>query len=422
MELQNFTPGKVLIYSSTGELWNGFKSALSGNAENIIVVNDIAQAKEHIASGKYMFLITDLTIYDPDARDLMHWANSKSPQLNTLFAGQSKHPRVDTEVWKMYDDHIFHHEGQGVDNLTVPLSMILHPRSSLQWARNVVSEIHRTQSQQSKGEVRTVLLIGATGTAKFSIAQIAHFQSDRRCMPFVFVNCKNPNPSDNRTWTQAKRGDFIRNVNNIMASAHKGTLYFHNIDCLEMDAQLELANILRSLDSEKQLIPGIIICSTRNNLEEQVKNGKCSSNLFSAINNIVMRVPSLSDYKDEIDELATELLRKYCVSVNKPERILSRSACDSIKNFIWGHNVRELFGVLKHADAMTDEGKPLTEADLRLAYKIESDDDSNREALVRKALRKAGGVVSNAAAELGISRKTLYSWLKIFKINPKIYK
>lgn len=52
MELQNFTPGKVLIYSSTGELWNGFKSALSGNAENIIVVNDIAQAKEHIASGK----------------------------------------------------------------------------------------------------------------------------------------------------------------------------------------------------------------------------------------------------------------------------------------------------------------------------------------------------------------------------------
>lgn len=242
-------------------------------------------------------------------------------------------------------------------------------------------------------------------------------------MPFVFVNCKNPNPSDNKVWNSAKRSDFIRNVNIIMSSAHKGTLYFHDIDCLELDAQLELADILKSLDAKTQRLPGIIICSTRNNLEEQVNNGKCASSLFSAINNIVMRVPSLSDYKDEIDELADELLKKYCVSVNKSERMLSKSARESIKNFIWGYNVRELFGVLKHADAMTEEGKPLTEVDLRLAYKIDSDDDgTTRESRIRKALRKTGGIVSNAAAELGVSRKTLYSWLKMFKINPKIYK
>lgn len=407
-------PFKILVYSTRPELREMIDRV--AGLDFITVTDDINTAKDELSSEKYLMLISDLTIYDHESRLLLNWENSSKRNIATFLMAQSAKPIISAETWRMYDDHMFHHTGSVTDNLTVPLDILIHNNSDLLWVNSVQNDLNRLNSRLLKGPGQIVLMKGAGGTAKLSIAQIAHFHSGSRYAPFVFVNCslRSQRATEKTVWQESDRREFMKILSMIMKQGANGTVFFRDFDELDFDAQEVLGDVLEKAVrcNDRTQVPGIIFCATKNNIEEGVRSRLSPAKLVNLLTNSVVRVPSLSDYKENIGDFANELLKYYCMSERLPERTLSEDARNALCNNIWSNNIRELFCVLKHAVVLSKKAE-ITAGELRLDIQLDPKDTTEDKAyLIKKALHKYNGVKKKAADCLGISRKTLYKWME----------
>ena len=127
------------------------------------------------------------------------------------------------------------------------------------------------------------------------------------------------------------------------------------------------------------------------------------------------------DYHDDIELLAIEVLKNYCVSLNIPEKVFTKAALKVLTEHVWSRNLRELFDVIKHA-VFISPNKRIT-ADAIIMHPVVDEGDTYSEKLrkVKQALRDCNGNKRKAAKELGKAPKTLYAWMKELGI-PLDYK
>jgi DNA-binding NtrC family response regulator len=289
----------------------------------------------------------------------------------------------------------------------------------------------------------TVLILGETGTGKELAARTLYQQSKRAAMPFVPVNCGAL--SENLVESELfghRKGAFTgadRDHKGLFEVANGGTLFLDEVGELNKNIQVKLLRFLESGEirrvgeTEPFRTDVRVLCATNRDLRALIKNDEFREDLYFRINTFEIRLPALRERRSDIPSLARHLLgRAARRPVEQVTELLSPEAVDILLEHDWPGNVRELANVMEHAYIIAG-GQPILPEHLPhhirpnpsappalaltpAAAKTEpiSATRTLREIEMEHVLRvleKHGGNKPAAAAELGISLKTLYNKL-----------
>ena len=386
--------------------------------------SDAEEAKKAMIENNYQFILADYTVLYTPTIELLNWARTAPQNASAICAMLQTHIAVSASMWKLDAHHTFLYEGLGLDAMTLPMSALFHSRTPLKWIAHVQSMFYMMRREMENQTKRLVFLVGEAGTAKFTLAQIAHFRSHRRTYPFVFANCKNNERPVDRVWDDTDISKFKKSIETLFREADKGTLYLHQVDRLDLEAQNILAEMLRSdkYDSPGEPFPALIICSSRGGMAESVQSKRSSRQLFNMLSRHTMRIPPLSEYREDIALLAQKMLHNYCISRNKQPQTFTKKPLEIIAEHPWSHNIREVFDVVKHASELVS-GTKISERYLSFKPHVEvNDTDSDKRHKIRKAIKDAKGKKNKAAEILGVSPKTLYAWMHKLGMSLDLYK
>ncbi len=165
-----------------------------------------------------------------------------------------------------------------------------------------------------------------------------------------------------------------------------------------------------------------VLSATNADLNEEVCAGRFRQDLLFRLNTIEIHLPPLRERKEDIQPLACHFLMRHARRYRKNITGFDPHALEALEEHPWQGNVRELNHVIERAVLMA-HGNAITVADLALrpgpavAPKLEEMSlEQVEEFLIRKALARYEGNVSQAASALGLSRSALYRRLQRFGI------
>ena len=257
-----------------------------------------------------------------------------------------------------------------------------------------------------------VLITGPNGAGKERIAQIIRANSAVADGPFVTLNCGAiPSELIEAELFGADAGAYTganRSREGKFEAADGGTLFLDEIGNLPLAGQIKLLRVLETgrferlgANKERQ-VKVRVISATNADLTAMIAQGSFRQDLYYRLNVIEVALPALAERRLDVVPLAEHFL--------PPGKRLAASALRALSGHDWPGNVRELKNCLQRA-ALLSQGEQIEAADLGLAPPRAASpfngDEPDRE-LIEEALRSAGGVIAQAAADLGLSRQALY--------------
>jgi DNA-binding NtrC family response regulator len=260
-----------------------------------------------------------------------------------------------------------------------------------------------------------VLITGPNGAGKERIAEIIQANSAVKDGPFVTVNCGAlPSELIEAELFGAEPGAYTGASNRAREGrfemADGGTLFLDEIGNLPVAGQTKLLRVLESgqferLGSSKtRKVKVRVISATNADVAAMIRDGRFREDLYYRLNVIELRLPPLSERSDDILPLAEHFLDNTVV--------LDDSARSALVRHAWPGNVRELKNVLQRAALLCQDGV-ISARDLGLVAvrpakgRIAPEAEPDRET-IEAALKGSHGVISQAAADLGLSRQALY--------------
>jgi two-component system NtrC family response regulator len=274
-----------------------------------------------------------------------------------------------------------------------------------------------------------VLLLGESGTGKEMAALAIHRRSSRKDGPFIAINCNAipENLLESELFGHEKGAFTGAHVQRkgMIESASEGTLFLDEIGELPAGLQVKLLRFLQEqrfqrVGGRQEIqIDTRLIAATNVDLKQAVADGKFREDLYFRLAVVVIRLPPLRERTDDVALLAREFLHKYAAQNGKTNLTFTPEALRAINCYSWPGNVRELQNRVKRAVIMAD-GKRITEKDLELssssdlagAATLKEARESVERELIQQTLKRHLGKVTSAAAELGISRPTLYELME----------
>lgn len=283
----------------------------------------------------------------------------------------------------------------------------------------------------------SVMLLGASGTGKELLAKGLHQRSTRAAAPFIAINCAAipENLLESELFGHEK-GAFtgaIRTVEGKVEQADGGTLFLDEVGDIPLALQVKLLRFLQERTIERIggrkpiAVDTRIVCATHQDLEAMIAEGRFREDLYYRLAEIVVRIPSLAERTGDAVLLAKAFLSRFAAEMNPAVKGFASDALSAIDDWAWPGNVRELENRVKRAVIMAD-GKLVGAEDLDLNAGQDSETDlplnlkAARERadrkVIRRALARSEGNISNSAKLLGISRPTLYDLLKQYDLQP----
>jgi len=282
----------------------------------------------------------------------------------------------------------------------------------LVWADPATERVLCLATQVARADV-PVLITGPNGSGKEKIAEIVQANSSVRDGPFVTLNCGAlPSELVEAELFGAEAGAYTgagKAREGKFEAADGGTLLLDEIGNLPPEGQMKLLRVLETgrfsrlgSNREKQ-VKVRVISATNADLPAMIREGRFREDLFYRLNVIEIRLPPLHDRPRDILPLASGFLT--------PGKSLSDGAVHALLRHTWPGHVRELKNVMARA-CLLSSGPEIQATDLGLPTPAggaasSGDPDLDR-AAVEQALSRAGGVVAQAAADLGLSRQALY--------------
>jgi len=274
-----------------------------------------------------------------------------------------------------------------------------------------------------------VLLLGESGTGKEVAAIAIHRRSQRSEGPFVPINCSAipENLLESELFGHEKGSFTGAHVQRkgLIESASGGTLFLDEIGDLPGPIQVKLLRFLQEqtfqrVGGRQELQADVrVIAATNSDLKSAIATGRFREDLYFRLAVVVIKLPPLRDRGDDIILVAKEFLQRAGVQCDRPKLAFAPDAVRAISSHAWTGNVRELQNRVKRAVIMA-EGKRITAHDLELADSNErvapttlreARESAERET-VSQALKRHSGRITAAAADLGISRPTLYELME----------
>ena len=306
-----------------------------------------------------------------------------------------------------------------------------------------ISEVAQ-QIQKVAPSKTTVLILGESGTGKELFARAIHYLSPRKEYPFVPINCAAiPRELLESELFGHERGAFtgadFKKIGKFEL-ADKGTVFLDEIG--EMDTALQ-AKLLRVLqEGEIERLGGLktikidvrVIAASNRDIEKAVSEKAFREDLYYRLSVFPVRIPLLRERAEDIPMLAEFFLNKYCAELKTPLKSISAEALETMVEYPWKGNVRELENTIERAIILCD-GKVIMPEHISLRpLSFESYmknlpmdgalEDAAREALriaetqrIIKALKETKGNKSRAAEILQVSYKTLLTKIKEYHIE-----
>jgi len=269
-----------------------------------------------------------------------------------------------------------------------------------------------------------VLITGDHGTGKEVVAQTLHALSARSQRALVAVNTGAipDGVFESELFGHVKGAFTDARTDRIgrFELADGGTIFLDEIGNVPLRQQAKLLRVLESGEVERvgssrsRRVNVRVLSATNTDLSAACASGQFREDLLFRLNTVEIHIPALRERREDIPVLAAHFLARYAARYRRPLQGFDSAAVQALLQYSWPGNVRELEHTIERAVLMC-RTQEIQSADLSLSpQRIQSQglEDLSLEAveavLVRKALQRFQGNVSQAAEALGLSRGALY--------------
>ena len=259
-----------------------------------------------------------------------------------------------------------------------------------------------------------VLVTGPPGAGKELVARALHGEGPRASRPFVAINCATiPDALLERELFGALRGAYTgadRDHPGLFRQADGGTVLLDEIG--DMPAALQ-AKLLRVVQEgavrpvggfDESPVDVRIVAATHRDLGELVDRGVFRADLRDRLAILALRVPGLAERREDIPELAREILERLARRCSLPVPCLTDRAVALLQARTWPGNVRELEAVLARALLRADRGM----VELDDPHEAGGRDRGLERAMIAGALASSEGSLTKAALRIGWTRQKLH--------------
>jgi DNA-binding NtrC family response regulator len=269
-----------------------------------------------------------------------------------------------------------------------------------------------------------VLITGEHGTGKEVVARTIHALSLRKHKPLIAVNTGGlaEGVFESELFGHVKGAFTDARTDRIgrFELADGGTIFLDEIGNVPPRQQAKLLRVIESGELERvgssrnKNIDVRVISATNSDVKAACEAGLFREDLLFRLNTVEIRLPALRDRKEDVPALATHFLAQYASRYRRQVKGLDPTALQSLLHYAWPGNVRELEHTMERAVLMC-RTEQIQTADLGLVSprgQAQNLEELSLEAvesiLIRKALQRFQGNVSQAAEALGLSRGALY--------------
>jgi two-component system nitrogen regulation response regulator NtrX len=297
----------------------------------------------------------------------------------------------------------------------------------------------RAELQQIASNPSPVLLIGEPGTGREAFARFLHDQSPRSSQPFVAIVASSLRDSDaEATLFGVEANGTTRN--GLLEEVGTGTLFLNQIDDLPPAVQRALAGVMESGrftrigGSQPMEFSARVVSSTQPGIENRVGPEGFRRDLLSHLNTLVVRVPPLREYAEDVPELLRHYVDRAVDTEGLPFRRFSVAAQNRLRNYPWPDNVRELKTLVhrlliqggqeeirleeieRELAVHAPQGEPLVKQDL-LALPLREAREQFERAYLQQQMLLCNGKVGQLAKRVGMERTHLYRKLRSLGVD-----
>ena len=294
--------------------------------------------------------------------------------------------------------------------------------TSMQQLRMLIEKVASTDAN--------ILITGENGTGKEMLAREIHALSNRRQQEMIAVDMGAITESlfESELFGHVKGSftDAHTDRTGKFEAADHSTLFLDEIGNLPYHLQAKLLtaiqrrSIVRVGSNTPIPIDIRLICATNRNLQEMVDREEFREDLLYRINTIHIEIPPLRERKEDIVPLAERFIIRFCKQYDKELMKFSPAAKEKLTAHPWYGNIRELEHAIEKVVIIND-GVQIPAELFQLSSRKTETSEKNISTLeemevqmIRKALDACAGNLSAVAAQLGITRQTLYNKMKKF--------
>jgi len=431
----------------------GLADAVQREGFTVSTATSLAQAREELARQEPDALLIDLQLPDGSGLDLVPPAEGRLPPGVIFITG---HGSVDLAVEAL--------RLGASDFLTKPVDFarVKMALANLGRTRELSREIGSLRGELRRlgrfgslvgassrmqtvydliGKVAPtdvpVLVIGETGTGKELVAETVHAMSRRRDKPFVPVNCGAiaPGVIESELFGH-ERGSFTgadRAHRGYFEKANGGTLFLDEIAEMPADLQVKLLRVLetgaveRVGGGEAARVDVRVIAATNRKPEQAVADGRLREDLLYRLDVFPVSLPPLRERGEDVVLLAEDFLATLNKEGDGPAKAFTRAALARLQAHSWPGNVRELRNVVQRAfilapndvdvDSLPLGGVSEDRSGTSLVVRVGTPIEEAEKRLILATLEHCAGDKKKAAEMLGISLKTLYNRLNIYRAS-----
>ncbi|HEV2008717.1 MAG TPA: sigma 54-interacting transcriptional regulator [Burkholderiales bacterium] len=285
----------------------------------------------------------------------------------------------------------------------------------------------------------SVFIYGESGTGKELLAQAIHNASTRRERPFIAINCGAiPEQLLESELFGHVKGSFtgaVRDHKGLFQTADKGTLFLDEIGDMPLPLQVKLLRVLQEMQvrpvgaAQSFSVDVRIISATHRTIETEMTEGRFREDLYYRLNVVALRLPPLSERREDIPLLASYFLAALTKKYNKIINGIVAEALEMLISASWPGNVRQLYNVIEQAVALCNAPLvPLVLVQQAIKYQ-QSEFASFEQArkqferdYLTRLLKMTGGNVSQAARLAQRNRTEFYKLLQRHDLDPALFK
>jgi two-component system, NtrC family, nitrogen regulation response regulator NtrX len=225
----------------------------------------------------------------------------------------------------------------------------LAPAASIMTGRSAcMNQLRQTIDRAAKANSR-ILIVGPSGAGKELAARTLHTSSSRADGPFVAINAAaiTPERMEIELFGVEPNGEQARKTG-ALEEAHGGTLFIDEIGDMPRETQNKILRVLveqtfqRQGGTAKVSVDVRIISSTARNLEEEIAAGHFREDLYHRLSVVPIRVPPLSERREDIPELIDYFMDQISAATGLPKRQIGQDAMAVLQSHVWPGNVRQL--------------------------------------------------------------------------------
>ena len=302
-----------------------------------------------------------------------------------------------------------------------PQMLIGHSKAMLELYK-IVTKVSATDAD--------ILITGENGTGKEMLAREIHRLSTRNSkqMQYVDMGAVSETLFESELFGH-ERGSFTGAYDSRpgkFEAADGSTLFMDEIGNLSICLQSKLLSALQSrkitrIGSTKAVPVDIrLISATNRDIPAMVQQGLFREDLFYRINTIHIEIPPLRERGDDILLFIDIFMKRYSAKYGRQDIRMQDQTIDKLRSYSWPGNIRELQHTIEKAVILCENGiiRPkdimlITPSYINTCTMSQSLDQMEQQA-ISSAISRTGGNLTAAAADLGISRQTLYNKLKRF--------